>query len=472
MKHTKIVCTIGPATEEKIRLEALFDGGMDVARLNFSHGTHAWHRQRIQYIREIESEKKRPIAILQDLCGPKLRIGEVPREGIELLVGRECVLSAELYFPDASLPRIPIPIPGLIAALSIGDVVYMDDAQIELEVVDRRDDGVHCTVRHGGVLLSRKGVTAPGVAFQIDALTEKDLSDAAFGIAEGVDYIGVSFVRRASDMEPVRRLIDQAGARTKIIAKIEKPEALENLDSILAVADGLMVARGDLGVEVPLYQVPILQKKIIRSAIAFGKPVITATQMLESMIKSPRPTRAEVSDIANAVFDGTSAVMLSGETAMGAFPVESVRIMADTTEFTESHLPFDHMLRESTATKATCRIEAISQGVAEIATDLGAIAIVCSTTSGATSREFARLRLRMPIIVGTNRVTTYRQLALLWGVRPLLVGETTHGDTRIAAIVEESKARGWIESGQTIAIATGVTVGTAGGTTGFRLETV
>ena len=472
MKRTKIVCTIGPATAEKVRLEELFQAGMNVARLNFSHGTHEWHGERIRLLREIETEQQRPIAILQDLCGPKLRIGEVPKEGVELLLGRECLLSTEPFVPGLPCPRIPIPLPGLLGALQPGGLVYMDDAQIELEVMARRHDGVLCRIRHGGTLLSRKGVTAPGAAFQIDSLSDKDLRDAAFGIAEGVDYIGVSFVRRASDMAPVRSLIEQAGSGTRIIAKIEKPEALANLDGILAEADGLMVARGDLGVEVPLHQVPVLQKQIIRSASMVGKPVITATQMLESMIKSPRPTRAEVSDVANAIYDGTSAVMLSGETAMGAFPVESVRVMAATAEYAEAHQPYERLLREAIAVDASSQTEAISQGVAEIAADLGAAAILCSTSSGETARQFARLRSALPIIAATHNPSTYRQLALLWGVCPLLVAETTSGEMRIAAIVQSAKAAGWIKTGQTIAIATGASVGTAGGTTGFRIETV
>ena len=472
MTHTKIVCTIGPATESKNRLAELAEAGMNVARLNFSHGTYEWHRDRIRFVREIELERKRPIAILQDLCGPKMRIGEVPKEGIELLLSRNFVLSSGSFSDDSSIPRIPVPIPGLVEALQPGNVVYLDDAQIELEVVARCDEGVRCCVRHGGTLLSRKGITAPGVAFQIDALTEKDLRDAAFGIAEGVDYIGVSFVRQASDMQPVRQLIETTGAATKIIAKIEKPEAISNLESILAAADGLMVARGDLGVEVPLYQVPILQKRIIRSANAAGKPVITATQMLESMIKSPRPKRAEVSDIANAIFDGTSAVMLSGETAMGAFPMQSVRIMAATAEFAEANLPYDRMLREAIAVKAASRTEAISHGIAEIANDIGVAAILCSTTSGATARELARLRLAIPIVAATHNLATYRQLALLWGVRPLLVHETTNGADRLASIIQESKARSWIASGDAVAIATVPIVGVAGGTNGFRIETV
>jgi pyruvate kinase len=348
----------------------------------------------------------------------------------------------------------------------------MDDGQIELEVVQHCDDGVLCRVRHGGTLLSHKGVSAPGASFQINSPTDKDLSDAAFAIAEGVDYIAISYVRQASDIAPVRALVDQAAAKTRIIAKIEKPEAIANLDSILSAADGLMIARGDLGVEMPLHQVPMLQKQIIRSANTAGKPVITATQMLESMITCPRPTRAEVSDVANAIFDGTTALMLSGETAMGAFPVESVRIMAATAEFTETYLPYQHLQREALDAHSTSSTEAISQGVAVISANFGAVAILCSTSSGETARQFARLRSALPVVAATHERSTYRQLALMWGVRPLLVDRTTSGEERIKAMVQAAKSFGWIAAGQTIAIVSTTTVGTTGGTNGFRLEAV
>jgi pyruvate kinase len=471
VRRTKIVCTIGPATESEDRLDELLQAGMNVARLNFSHGTHAWHGQRIDLLRRLEAQHARPIAILQDLCGPKLRIGELPPEGVELTRDSRCLLAAGAFAPGPE-PVIPVPLSGLLEALQPGGLVYMDDAQIELEVLDRQSDAVRCRVRHGGRLLSRKGVAAPGAQFQIDSLTDKDLADAAFGIAQGVDYIGVSFVRRASDMDPVRSLIVAAGAGTRIIAKIEKPEALANLDAILAAADGLMVARGDLGVELPLHEVPVLQKQIIRRCRAAGKPVITATQMMESMIHSPRPTRAEVSDVANAIFDGTSAVMLSGETAMGEFPIETVRAMAATAEAAEAHLPYGQLLREALDAPARSPTEAISQGVVEIASDVGAAAILCSTTSGETPRQLARVRSALPIIAGTADVATYRQLALQWGVQPLLVPHTTDGHERARDIIRAALAAGWLTAGQTVAIVTGTSVGTPGNTNGFRLETV
>ncbi len=471
MRRTKIVCTIGPATADEDSLRALAEAGMDVARLNFSHGTHEWHGERIRLLRIIEAERGRPIAIHQDLCGPKLRVGEVPPAGIDLPRGSECLLWTGAFEPGPP-PRIPVPLPGLIEALRPGGLVYMDDAQIEMTVVEKNDEGVRCRVIHGGTLMSRKGVTAPGADFRIDALTEKDLADAAFAIRSGIDYIGVSFVRRASDMDPVRTLIASAGSSAKVIAKIEKPEALQYLDEILAASDGLMVARGDLGVEVPLYQVPVLQKQIIRACVAAGKPVITATQMMESMIRSPRPTRAEVSDVANAVYDGTSAVMLSGETAMGEFPVETVRAMAATAEYAEQHLPYARLLREGLERDADDRTEALCQGVTEIAVDLGASAILCSTASGETARQFARLRPAIPVLAATADVAAYRGLALLWGVQPLLVPETTDGEARIAAMRTAARATGRVQAGQTVVVVAGPLVGRPGGTTAFRVETI
>ncbi len=471
MKRTKIVCTIGPASASRERLLSLAQAGMDVARLNFSHGTHAWHGERIALVRELERELGRPFSVLQDLCGPKLRVGELPRRGVELRRGEECLLSCDAYEPGPP-PRIPVPLPGLLAALASGGTVYMDDAQIEMEVLECGSGEVRCRVRHGGTLLSRKGVTAPGAAFQIDALTDKDLRDVAFGLSSGVDWIAVSFVRSATDLNPVREAIASAGTGASIIAKIEKPEAVANLDEILDATDAVMVARGDLGVETPLYQVPVLQKEIIRRCNARGKPVITATQMLESMIHAPRPTRAEVSDVANAIYDGTSAVMLSGETAMGDFPVRAVETMAAIAEYTEAHLPYERMLGEALSVVAKDRMAAISQGVAEIACDLNARAILCSTTSGETARRFAQVRSRIPIIAATHREDTYRRLPLFWGVRPLLVPATTNTDERMAAVIRGAVTAGWIQAGETVVIAIGSTVGTPGHTNTFRVETI
>ncbi len=471
VRRTKIVCTLGPASESKERLLELARAGMDVVRLNFSHGTHAWHLERIRLIREVEQEIGRPLAILQDLSGPKLRIGDLPEGGIVLVSGSQCLLTAE---PSAAgeIPRIQVDIPELLAALDTGHRVSMDDGQIELNVLRRDGDAVLCEVLHGGCVLSHKGIAAPSVPFEIPALTEKDFADARFGLEAGVDWIAVSFVRRAEDLEPIRAVIRSAGGNTPLIAKIEKPEAVQRLDEILDAADGLMVARGDLGVELPLFQVPVIQKELIRKCVRKGKPVITATQMLESMTRSPRPTRAEVSDVANAIMDGTSAVMLSGETAMGEFPETTVATMASIAEYTESHLDYGRILAEGIHGHAHSITDAISQGVAEIASDLHADAILCSTTSGLTARMVARLRPRMPIVAATANLNTYRRLALIWGVRPLLVTPPTNTDEMLQFTVDGACRAGWIERGQTVVITSGIPVGVAGHTNLIKVQKV
>lgn len=471
MKRTKIVCTIGPSTASPEQLQALALAGMDVVRLNFSHGSHEWHGERIAAVRVLEEQLQRPIAILQDLCGPKLRIGEMPPEGIRLRFGYDCVLH-DGPFAEGPPIHIPLPIPELLRALQPGHLIYLDDAQIELVVKERVGQNVVCTVRNGGVLLSRKGINAPKVPFEISALTPKDLDDAAFGLRQGVDWMAVSFVRRPEDLLPVRELIDQAGQGTRLMAKIEEPEAVLALDQILGVVDAVMVARGDLGVSLPLHEVPVAQKEIIRKANALGKPVITATQMLESMIRSPRPTRAEVSDVANAIFDGTDAVMLSGETAMGEFPVEAVSVMAAVATHTEAYLPYDMRHRAALNARATSVAGAVSQGVAEIATDLDAAAILCSTTSGETARLLSQMRPQMPIIAATADLRTYRRLPLLWGVQPLLVPPTTSTDERMDSAVAGAVQAGWLKPGQRIVIVLGAPVGTPGHTNTFRVHTV
>lgn len=471
MRRTKIVCTLGPASQERDVLGQLARAGMDVVRLNLSHGKHEWHAERFRLVREVERDLGRPISILQDLSGPKLRIGELPPEGVPLVPTGTCLLSTEPFDPGPP-PRIPVPIPELIQALRPDHRVYLDDGQIELRVVERRGSDVLVEVEHGGVLMPRKGISAPSVPFGIPSLTAKDMDDLEFGLDLGVDWVAVSFVRRAADLGPVRDAIRRRGAEANVIAKIEKPEAVEAIEEILDVVDGLMVARGDLGVEMPLYQVPVIQKDLIRRCYKGGKPVITATQMLESMTHSPRPTRAEVSDVANAILDGTSAVMLSGETAMGDYPVQAVSTMASIAEFTEAHLDYARLLEEGIRAPADSITDAISQGVAEIANDLNVAAILCSTSSGHTARMVSRMRVSMPIIAATANERTYHRLPLIWGVRPLLVPETTSTDERLEAAVQGALKAGWIQPGQRVVITLGAPVGTAGSTNLIKVHEV
>lgn len=470
-KRTKIVCTLGPATAGREQILALAQAGMDVARLNFSHGSHEWHRERVELIRSVEQELGRPIAVLQDLSGPKLRIGDLPPEGLELTRGQIVRISTE-PFEGGTEPRICVPIPEMVTALETGNQLYLDDGQIQLEVVEDHPHQVRAVVQHGGCLRSRKGIAAPSVPFEIPSLTAKDFQDLDFGLSVGVDWIAVSFVRRAADVEPVRAIARAKGVDAQIIAKIEKPEAVDAIEEILKASDGLMVARGDLGVEMPVYKVPVIQKDLICRCVSQGKPVITATQMLESMTHSPRPTRAEVSDVANAIFDGTSAVMLSGETAAGEFPVQAVETMAAVAEYTEGHLDYGHLLHSRTSGPATSITDAISQGVANVAHDLSVSAILCSTTSGHTARMVSRMRPRVPIIAATANERTYRRLALFWGVRPLLVEPTTQTDEMLARTVQGALEAGWIQKGQTVVITLGVPVGTPGHTNLIKVQKV
>jgi pyruvate kinase len=471
MRRTKIVCTLGPACQERGVLLEMAQAGMDVVRLNFSHGTHESHGERFLAVRSLEAEIGRPLSVLQDLCGPKLRVGELPPGGLTLVPGDRCLLSTGAFEPGPPA-RIPVPIPSLIRTLEAGNRVFLDDGQIEMLVTEEREDEVLCEVQHGGVLMSRKGLAAPSVPFSIAALTDKDMDDLKFGLKMGVDWVAVSFVRKAEDLQPVRQMLRRMGSEAGIIAKIERPEAVEAIDEILEAADGLMVARGDLGVEVPLYKVPIIQKDLIRRCYGCGKPVITATQMLESMTRSPRPTRAEVSDVANAILDGTSAVMLSGETAVGDYPVQAVATMASIAKFTEANLDYQKLLQAGMLAGAGSITDAISQGVAEIANDLGAAAILCSTTSGHTARMVSRMRPPMPIIAATANLNTYHKLPLIWGVRPLLVPQTTSTDERLTATVEGALKAGWIQPGETVVITLGAPVGTPGHTNLIKVQQV
>lgn len=470
-KRTKIVCTLGPTSSDAGRLREMAAAGMDVARLNFSHGSYEWHAERFQLIRALSQEIGRPISILQDLSGPKLRIGDLPAAGVELVPDGECLLSVQ-PFEESAIPRIPVPLPELLAALIPGKRVSLDDGQIELQVMGRQGDDVLCRVEHGGLLLPHKGIAAPSVPFSIPALTPKDMADLDFGIGLGVDWVAVSFVRRASDLTPVRDALRRAGSTAQIIAKVEKPEAVEAIDEILDASDGLMVARGDLGVEMPLFEVPIIQKDLIARCCKQGKPVITATQMLESMTRSPRPTRAEVSDVANAILDGTSAVMLSAETAMGEYPVQAVATMAAIARTTEVHLDYEHMLEEGLRSHSGSITDAISQGVAEIAADLNAAAILCSTTSGHTARMVSRMRPRMQIIAATASQATFNRLPLIWGVRPLLVPATTNTDERLAATVQGALEAGWVSPGDRVVITLGAPVGTPGHTNLIKVQQI
>jgi pyruvate kinase len=420
MRRTKIVATIGPASRERPVLERLARAGIDVVRLNFSHGEPEEHLQVMRMVREISGQLDRPIAVLQDLAGPKIRTGRLRGGQPMLLVAgaRIVITTDESVEGDASI--ISTTYDALPRDVRPGDRILLDDGNLELRVIRVVDDQVECEVVHGGLLRPNKGMNLPGVKISAPALTEKDQRDLAFGIKHGVDYVAISFVRQASDVEQARSAIAALGGTAPVIAKIEKREAVDDLNAIVGAADGVMVARGDLGVELPTEEVPTLQKRIIQTANSAGKAVITATQMLESMVDNPRPTRAEASDVANAIVDGTDAVMLSAETARGRYPVESVETMARIAVYTEKHLSHrDPVRRRATGNPTRIVARSLARVAAMVAEELECKLIVAFTASGSTACLVSMYRPGSPIAAITYDDDTYRRLALWWGVVPL-----------------------------------------------------
>jgi pyruvate kinase len=464
MRRTKIIATIGPASDSPDIIRYFIQAGVEVFRLNFSHGDYNYHARVFQLIREISDSLKKPVAILQDLQGPKLRIGTLAQDKIVLSQGGEVTLKFGEKTDDSSI--IPVRERELINSLRPQASVMLADGLIELKVVETREDGVLCRVINGGELESKKGINIPNITINVPSVTSKDLEDLQFGLKLGVDFIAVSFVRKAADVLQVKNILEAARVNIPVIAKIEKHEAVENLDDIVLASDGVMVARGDLGVEIPLEEVPIIQKEIIEKCNRLGKPVITATQMLDSMMRNPRPTRAEVTDVANAIFDGTDAIMLSGETAIGKYPKESVLTMAKIAEYTESQLKYNEILRRRAEFSTNSPTDAIGYATCEIAQRLGAKAIITSTQSGYTARMVAKYRPPQPIIAVTPDANIQRRLLLLWGINPLLTRIYTTTDEMIEASVQASLEAGYIRKGDTIVLTGGIPVG-IGGTTNF-----
>jgi pyruvate kinase len=452
VRRSKIVATLGPASSEKAVLERLLRAGVDVIRLNFSHGEPHEHLAAAQAARAFAQAADRPLAVLQDLSGPKIRTGRVA-EPLELVEGQTVVITT-----DESVDGRP----GLISTsydplprdVRPGDRILLDDGHIELRVARTGATEVECVVVHGGPLGSHKGMNLPGVTLSTPALTEKDRRDLAFGIANGVDYVALSFVRKAADVDEAKRLIRELGGSAPLIAKIEKREGVEDLAAILDAADGVMVARGDLGVELSTEEVPVLQKRIIESANAAGKVVITATQMLESMIESPRPTRAEASDVANAILDGTDGIMLSGETAVGSFPVQAVETMARIALYTEQHYGMRAPARVS-GHQATLVARSLARVANTVAEELDCRLIVAFTESGTTARLLSSYRPKAPIAALTYNDETYRRLALCWGVTPLRTVYAPTTDEMVARGEELLKAKGLARPGDVVLMMAG-----------------
>jgi len=470
MLRTKIVCTLGPASNDEATIRAFMQSGMAVARVNFSHGTYEDHARRIRLVRQVAGEMGRPVAIMADLQGPKLRVGLLPPEGITLAEGDTVTLALEESTADPAI--IPLPHSEVLRDVRPGDRILLDDGLLELKIVDGDGQQARAKVVAGGVLQSRKGLSLPHSHLQLPSVTEKDQADAAFALEQKVDYFALSFVRCDDDVRHLRHWLEEGGADTPIIAKIEKPEAVDCVEEILAVSDGLMVARGDLGVEAPPEEVPIAQKRIIRACNRANKPVITATQMLDSMIRNPRPTRAEASDVANAILDGSDAIMLSGETAVGRYPVESVQTMARIAGVTERSMPYADWLRRAQQARSFDVTDAIGQVACEVAAQLEAKAIITSTVSGDTARQVASHRPVTPIIAPTPSPATYRQLALVWGVEPLLVDQFIHTDDMIVTVVEAARRRGLVHDGDLVIITAGVPLGGAGLTNTLKAHRV
>ncbi|HET7658500.1 MAG TPA: pyruvate kinase [Bacillales bacterium] len=471
MRKTKIVCTIGPASESVEKLLHLIDAGMNVARLNFSHGDHAEHEARIKNIREAARKAGKTVAILLDTKGPEIRTGNLEKESIELVAGQEFILSMDEVLGNEK--KISISYTGLVNDVHPGSMILLDDGLIELEVVEISNNEIITKVLNSGTLKSKKGVNVPNVSVDLPGITEKDASDIRFGIDQGIDFIAASFVRRASDVLDIRKLLEKHGAEgIHIIPKIENREGVENIDEILNVSDGLMVARGDLGVEIPAEQVPLVQKELIKKCNANGKPVITATQMLDSMQRNPRPTRAEASDVANAIFDGSDAIMLSGETAAGDYPVEAVKTMHKIAEVAESALPYEDMFENTSRASETTITDAISQSVTHTALKLNVSAVITATESGHTAKMIAKYRPKAPIVAVTNREIVRRQLMLVWGVVPQIGPTATSTDEMLDIAVEEALHSGIVNHGDLVVITAGVPVGEKGTTNLMKVHVV
>jgi len=453
-KHTKIVCTIGPASDTVEKITSLVEAGMNVCRLNFSHGTHEQHAELIKRIREVSEKTGEPLCILQDLQGPKIRVGEMPESGVELVAGKPIVFTSGA----GELPKkIPVTYPNLHEDVKAGQHLLLDDGLLEVIVKSIKGDDVNCEVITGGMLKSHKGLNLPETDTKISAITDKDKDDIAFGVLQGVDWIALSFVRKPEDVRELRRLIGDPGI--KVIAKMEKPEAIVNMDAIIAEVDGIMVARGDLGIEMPAEKVPVIQKELIAKCRLEGKPVIVATQMLDSMIKNPRATRAEISDIANAVIDHADATMLSGETASGAHPIEAVKTMAATIAETEKS-KYDDVTPEM---RKSNRSEVAMTNIASI---LGrasnAKAIVVASLSGDSARLVSRERPDQPIYVMTTSDRVVRQLNLSWGVRGYVVAKADTVPNLIDESIELLKTNKLIVAGDEVVIVAGEPLGESG----------
>jgi len=471
MIKTKIVCTIGPASNSYEKIEKLIQAGMDVARLNFSHGNHEKHRQVIKNIRQASLKTNEPVAILQDLGGPKIRIKKIEKESILLKKGSFYTLTNREVPGDEE--RVSVTFASLPQKVKIGDRIFLADGTLELKVKELTPNDIICRIIRGGELTSYKGINIPNISMDIPSLTEKDYQDILFGIKNKVDFIGLSFTRNAEDVLRARKFLKENGAEDiSLIAKIEKKEAIDNLKEIIEASDGIMIARGDLGVEIPLENVPLAQKNIIKRCNLAGKPVITATQMLMSMVSNLRPTRAEVTDVANAILDGTDAIMLSEETAVGNYPIEAAETMNKIALRVEKAIDYKEILGERSLSVKPTNPDAISHATCQVALNLRVKAIVTFTLSGSTARMVSRYRPPVPIIAASTQDSTVRKLALSWGVYPFKSDELENTDDMIEKSKKIALKTGFVNSGDKIIITAGIPFKIPGTTNLLKVETL
>jgi pyruvate kinase len=463
-RRTKIVATIGPSCSSPEQLDALVSAGMDAARLNLSHGTHDDHRERAALVRDAQERVGRPIALIGDLQGPKIRVGDLSTP-MQLTPGDRITVVLGANGEDGELPIGPAAIGEVLRP---GHEVLIDDGHVRLQVEEVAPGRALCGVVVGGPVTSHKGVNLPGVPIPIPSLTRKDLEDLEFALHLGCDFIALSFVRSAADVRDLKALLEQEGSTAHVIAKIEKAEAVDALDDVLAESDAVMVARGDLGVEIGPALVPLVQKRIILKALERGQPVITATQMLESMIHHPEPTRAEASDVANAILDGTSAVMLSGETAVGEYPIEAVQTMDRIARAVEPSLSYRHQIPEATDDPTIGN--AMSNAACDLAEALGASALLVPTFTGRTASAVARLRPRRPIVGLTHQRWSVQQMAIEWGVTPIWIPETKNVEDLWGRSIEAAKTAGLVQSGDTVVITAGTAVNIPGSTNVIKVD--
>jgi pyruvate kinase len=467
-RRTKVICTIGPACSSPEILQGLIEVGMDVARFNFSHGSHKEHSEAINHLKALSAKLGKRVSILQDLSGPKMRIGKLKKKMVELTPHSQLILTSREVPGDQN--EISINYPELVEVLKAQDRILLADGELELRVISTSQTDINCEVVVGGRLFSNQGLNAPGVSLKKQVPTQKDIEDLKFGISQGVDWIAQSFVRSADEIENLKSMVRQQGSDASVMAKLERQQALDDLDRILEVADGVMIARGDLGLEIPIQQVPLVQKEIIRKANIAGKPVVTATQMLESMILNPRPTRAEVADIANAIFDGTDAVMLSGETAAGKYPLAAARTMTEVVIATEEKIDYLERFKNSPIRVGADVEDAIAHAACDTALRIGAGVIICCTRTGQTARLVAKYRPHAAIAAASPNEETLQKVMLFWGTYPIRISLAQNTDAMIAESKKAVQKSGLAAPGDRVVMVAGVPVDAPGTTNMIKAD--